>query len=226
MKELERLAPAASLRGAWCRSSLAWSSLFEAISLVTPALETFFIRAVSEATRACPPSPLRARTDAFVREEARHSAAHRRLNRALVAHLDAPPPALGWAEAALALASARMPLATRLRCVELMEQGSELFSTAYLRLESRLAIACPYARTLFAVHAREEIGHVSVIRALPCDGPAPGRVKTAMIGLALVAAGAAYLSLAVPWIALRKRRSISRPRPDAHPSRDPQEPNP
>ena len=37
-------------------------------------------------------------------------------------------------------AAARLPLPTRQRCVELMEQGSEWFSTAYLRGAPRLAI--------------------------------------------------------------------------------------
>jgi hypothetical protein len=204
MKALDALRPADALRGAWCQRSVLLSAALEAISFVTPALEAFFIRTV-HAALADPLAPdVRSRAQHFIREEARHSAAHRRLNHVLAGYLRSVPPALPAVERGLAWATRRLSPENRLLVVEVMEQGSELASTAYLRREGHWRVDCAFARHLFAQHAREEIGHVSVIRDLHATPARPRRLARAAATIGLACAGIAYLAVAVPWIVHRK----------------------
>jgi hypothetical protein len=216
MKALDTLTPAAALRGAWCQRSVVLSAALEAISFVTPALEAFFIRTVHAALPGLDAPAARARARTFIREEAHHSAAHRRLNAVLTAYLRAPPPPLRAVEGALALATRRLSPANRLLVVEVMEQGSELASNAYLRREGRWRVDCAFTRHLFAQHAREEIGHVSVIREMQAPAAPPRRLARALFTIGLAAAGIAYLAVAVPWIVHRKRQ-VRRSTPETTP---------
>jgi len=204
MESLAQQAPDARISGAWCNASLAISALLEAMSFATPALERFFIQAVCDAARHARDPTLQSRAHDFVQEEARHSRAHRNFNLALTGYLGARPPGLRAIEWLLALATRHVSRHTRLASVEALEQVSETLSARYLRFECGATFDCPYARHLFAQHAREEIGHAAVIHDLlvPCRGS--GRlIKAAAYSIAATA-GTAYLALAVPWIILRK----------------------
>ncbi len=209
MQGLRHLTPSRDLAGAWCDSSLLLSSVLEALSFATPALEKFFIRAVLQALDAPANDAARvqAQARAFVGEEASHSAAHRRFNLALLGYLGSPPPGLRPLEAALERATGALSLPTRLIAVEVMEHASALLSAHYLRREGRLAFGCAFAQHLFAQHAREEIGHRAVIHALAGVPRVPQRSVRALAWAALAFAGAGYLCLAVPWIMFRKRRT-------------------
>jgi len=211
MHTLDGLAPGAGLAGAWCNSSLAATALLEAMSFATPPLERFFIRTVRDSLRRGPESAATLRAREFVREESSHSAAHRRLNQALAGHLGRTPPGLERVEAILDFAARRLPLPVRLLSVEVMEQGSALGSAAYLWCERRADFDCAYARQLFAQHAREEMGHSTVIRELRGAAPARGLPVKAVACALTALAGIAYLAVAVPWIMMRKRR-LRRPR--------------
>ena len=87
MKNLEHLAPLADLSGARCDGDAVVSSVMEAVSFVTPALEGFFIKTIARvrSTQSDPELDQRARE--FMREEAEHTRAHRKLNAALLGYL-------------------------------------------------------------------------------------------------------------------------------------------
>lgn len=211
MQSLEQLTPDARLCGAWCNSSLLISAFLEAMSFATPPLERFFIQTVGEAARHAPDATMKSRALDFVREEARHSSAHRRFNLALSRYLGAAPPGLRQIESLLERAGRRLSMRTRLSSVEAMEQVSEMLSMRYLRFERGAAFDCPFARHLFAQHAREEIGHAAIMHDL-LEPSRPGSrwIRAATLAAAATA-GAAYFSVAVPWIILRKlgaRRSL------------------
>jgi len=209
MRSLEQIAPSRALTGPWCNADWRLSALLEAVSFVTPALEAFFIRTVVAALRGNVVGPARHAALAFVREEARHSIAHRRFNGALLDHLVQPPPALGWIEAALGAATRRLSLPTRLRLVAVLEQASARVSARYLNRAPAWRFGCPYAQRLFALHAREELGHHAVIEALRPSAQPRRPMALLADALAWVAVGAGatlYIATAVPWIALRKWR--------------------
>ncbi len=204
MKSLEQMSPDARISGAWCNSNLAVSAFLEAMSFATPPLERFFIQTVCDAARQWPDPTMKSRAHDFVQEEARHSSAHRKFNLALSCYLGARPPGLRQLEWLLDRAPRRLCIRTRLASVEAIEQVSEILSKRYLRYERGAAFDCPFARHLFAQHAREEIGHAAVIHDLLIPSRRSSRlIKTAAYAIA-AAAGTAYFAVAVPWIILRK----------------------
>jgi hypothetical protein len=204
MEFLEQMTPDARISGAWCNSNLAISAFLEAMSFATPPLERFFIQTVCDAARQWPDPTMKSRAYDFVQEEARHSRAHRKFNLALSCYLGARPPGLQQIEWLLDRATRRLSKRTRLVSVEAMENVSEMLSAGYLRYEHGAAIDCPFARHLFAQHAREEIGHAAVIHDLLAPPRRSSRlIKAAAYAIAATAA-AAYFAVAVPWIILRK----------------------
>ena len=205
VKDLHRLQPTDALRGAWCDNSMARSATLEALSFVTPALEQFFVRAVRDTICAMPASDLRVRAQEFVREESLHSAAHRRLNRALSEHLGCAPPSLFPIESLLRTATRMLSLDHRLLLVEVMEHASAIASGAYLRWAVGRRFDCAFASRLFAQHAREEIGHVSIIRDLRMQRCAD-ILRKGLAWALMTAVGAAYLGFAIPWVIVRKTR--------------------
>jgi hypothetical protein len=207
MQRLEQLTPDDRISGAWCDSNIVISAVLEAMSFATPVLERFFIRTVCDAAKHVPDPATKGRANEFVQEEARHSVAHRRFNLALGRYLEGTPPGLRQIEALLDLATRHLSLAARLLSVEVMEQGSAMGSAAYLRFERGRTFDCPFARHLFAQHAREEIGHAAIIRDLRGAASLSGWFVKAAACLATAAAGIAYLAVAVPWIILRKHRA-------------------
>lgn len=205
MQSLEQQTPDPRISGAWCNSNIVVSAFLEAMSFVTPPLERFFIQAVCDAARHWPDSSMKSRAHDFVQEEARHSGAHRRFNLALADYLGARPPGVRQVESLLERATRRLSMRARLLSVEAMEQVSEILSARYLRYERGAAIDCPFARHLFAQHAREEIGHAAVIHDLLDPARASSRLVKAAAFATAAGAGTVYFAVAVPWIILRKR---------------------
>ena len=206
MHELGFLAPSPRLAGNWCRASLLSSSVLEAVSFVTPTLESFFMRTVAQVAATQAPGGARNLARIFIREEASHSASHRRLNDALRQHLGGVPPGLDAIDALLDWTERHMSLHARLVLVDFMERGSEVLSRAYLDREAAWSFECAFARRLFALHASEELRHGGFIAEL--WGPERGQGKLLafiICAWATIGFGAAYLTLSVPWIMLRKR---------------------
>lgn len=204
MRTLDRLTPSPALAGAWCDDDAATSALLEAISFATPALERFFIRAVAVALPVAGDATLDAACRDFVREEAEHTRAHRRLNDALLGHLDAPPPGLAQVAGLLELAHRRLSPSQRIALVATLEHFAAVLSQRYLERQGGWNIRCDYARQLFALHAHEEIGHCAVAFDLWRAHGGGGRPARALAITAVLCAGTAYLGAAVPWILYRK----------------------
>jgi predicted metal-dependent hydrolase len=205
MQSLAPLTSPAELAGPWCNADVRTSAALEAVSLVTPALERFFVRTVADCL------PLKG-TDAklerlcreFIREEAEHTGAHRKLNTALLDYLKTPPPGLAVIERLLAIANQRLPLSARAALVAALEHFTAVLSKSYLRNQGDWQFGCAYARDLFSRHASEEIAHRSVAFDLwrqRGGGSVPVRFA-AITSILLV--GALYLCMATPWILRRK----------------------
>jgi len=205
MHELTPLTAPADVAGPWCDADARASATLEAVSLVTPALERFFIRTVAD----CLPldgndAELERLCREFIHEEAEHTGAHRKLNAVLLDYMKAQPPGLAAVERLLDLAHRRLSLSTRVALVAALEHFTAVLSKSYLRRHLHWQFGCAYARDLFAQHAREEMAHRSVAFDLwrhRGGGSIP--VRAAAIG-AILLVGVTYLGLAIPWILHRK----------------------
>lgn len=205
MRGLTPLTATAVLAGPWCNSDAATSATLEAVSLVTPALERFFIRTVADCLPLAGNDPdLERLCREFIHEEAEHTGAHRKLNNALLDYMKAAPPGLATVEKLLDIANRRLSLSSRVALVAALEHFTAVLSKSYVRHQAGWRFNCAYARDLFAEHAREEIDHRSVAFDLwrhRGGGGVP--VRFAAIGAILIVGGA-YLCLATPWIVRRK----------------------
>lgn len=191
--------------GAWCNANAVTSSIMEAVSLITPVLETFFIRAVVDAMPEQIESGLAQRCQAFIREESNHSRVHKRFNDALLNYLGRTPPGLGLMEALLRGARRYLPLSYCLMLAAALEHLAAVLSKIYVRRETLLRMDSEFARELFALHAREEIAHCSVVFDLWRSCSPAGRLGRSLILGAILVAGLIYVVTAVPWILYRKQ---------------------
>lgn len=204
MQFLDNYPTTEDMSGAWCNSSAVTSSIMEAVSLVTPVLENFFIRTVSEGLDKARDSELDRRCLAFIHEESGHSLAHKRFNQSLSGYLGGLPPGLLRVNGLLDIASKRLSLPRRLLIASALEHFAAVLSKAYLNAQQRLEMRCDFARELFARHAEEEIAHRSVVFDLWLSHELPGRFWRIATLLTILLAGFVYLSVAVPWILHRK----------------------
>lgn len=204
MHRLNRTAAAEDLSGNWCNDDAVASSIMESISFVTPELEKFFIRTVAEGLDGRQEPGLDQRCRAFIREESLHSSVHGKLNAVLLRHLGRTPPGLGLIERLLDAATVRLALPTRLLAAAALEHYTAVLSKVYMAQENKLDIRNAFARELFAQHAREELAHRSVVFDLWLANGMAGRMARAATVLAILCAGAIYVSLSVPWILHRK----------------------
>lgn len=205
MRGLTPLTATAELAGPWCNSDAATSAVLEAVSLVTPALERFFIRTVADCLPLTDKAPeLERLCREFIREEAEHTGAHRKLNNALLDYMRTPPPGLATVEKLLDIANRRLSLSSRVALVAALEHFTAVLSKSYVRHQAAWRFNCAYARDLFAEHAREEIDHRSVAFDLwQHRGGGSVPIRFAAIGAILIMGGA-YLCAAAPWILHRK----------------------
>lgn len=203
MRPLTPLTDPGVLPGPWCNGDAATTACLEAISLVTPALERFFIQTVA----ANPPAAdarLAAQCRAFIHEEAAHTGAHRQLNQALLAYLHALPPGLAALERLGELAHRHLPRHSQMALVAALEHGTAVVSQAYSERQHHWQFACAYAQELFAEHAREEIEHRAVAFDLWQAHGGGGLLSRGLTLALILCCGAVYLGLAVPWILRRK----------------------
>jgi predicted metal-dependent hydrolase len=193
-----------SLSGPWCNANAVTSSIMEAISFITPALENFFIRTVADGMPDKHDSALHQRCVAFIHEEASHTRAHGVLNRSLLDYLKHAPPGLRSMQMLLGSLRkyARQP--TLLFLVVALEHFSTVLSKRYLMLHQDWQIGCPYAKTLFEQHALEELGHRSVVFDLWTGYSSRSRPARATAIWAILFLGMLYISIASPWILYQK----------------------
>lgn len=188
----------------WCNADAATSSVMEAVSFVTPVLENFFIRTVVEGSRAHKDAELARRCQDFIREESNHSRVHKKFNALLLSHLGKHPPALAMVSALLDRAGRRMSLSRRLALAAALEHLAAVISKLYVGQQSRLTFASDFARELFAMHAREELAHRSVVFDLWLSNGASSHINRIMTIALVLFAGTAYVAIAVPWILHQK----------------------
>lgn len=188
----------------WCNADATTSSVMEAVSFVTPVLENFFIRTVVEGIRTPRDAELVERCQAFIREESNHSLVHKKFNASLLAHLGKQPPGLGMVNALLDHARRHMSISKRLALAAALEHLAAVISKLYVNQESKLSFASAFAQELFDMHAREELAHRSVVFDLWLANGASSRLNRIVTIALVLAAGAAYVSVAVPWILHQK----------------------
>lgn len=210
MKDLNHPTTHEDLSGAWYNADEVTSSIMEAVSFVTPVMEKFFIRTVSEGLSPQTPSALKERCTAFIREEADHTRVHRRFNASLTGYLGGTPPGLALLDALLDGTRKHLSLSSRLLLAAALEHYTAVLSKAYLAQSDRMDIRPEFARELFVRHAREEIAHRSVVFDLWRSQSGGDRLKRALTVLSILLAGFAYIAVAVPWILHRKTGSLRR----------------
>jgi predicted metal-dependent hydrolase len=204
VQRLAHLAPLEDLSVSWCNSNAVTTSVMEAISFVTPVLEKFFICTVAQGLARKHKPELDPRCRAFIREESNHSRAHKKFNASLLEYLGMPPPGLAAVQSLLNGARKHLSLSSRLLLVAALEHVNAVLSKGYLNQESGWDFRSASAKELFAQHAREELGHRSVVFDLWLNDRTTGSVGRGLTMLAILLAGFVYVSSAVPWIIHRK----------------------
>lgn len=210
MKNINHPTTHEDLSGAWCNDNEVTSSIMEAVSFVTPVMEKFFIRTVSEGLSPQTPASLTERCMTFIHEEADHSRVHRKFNASLAAYLGGTPPGLALLDTLLESTRKHLSLSSRLLLAAALEHYTAVLSKAYLAQADRMDIRPEFARELFVRHAREEIAHRSVVFDLWRSRSGGDRLKRSLTVLTILLAGGAYIAVAVPWILHRKTGSLRR----------------
>lgn len=152
-----------SVADPWCGGDGLEARFLEAMSLLAPEMERFLIAAV-RAGLACPGGERMAEAGtAFMREEAAHSLAHHRFNRALVAKGIDADAALAGVRRLSGRARRWLSPGAQLAVAAACEHLSAIVSLAYLRSQARSRIRLPAVEQLFASHARDEIAHRALV---------------------------------------------------------------
>lgn len=190
--------------GAWCNDSLLTTAMLEAVSFITPVLESFSIKAVADGLPAVAGTALEQECVAFMREESYHSRAHRLLNAKLEAVLGKTPLGFDTLNALMEWTRKRLSVTDRLALAAALEHVTAVTSRSYAAEEAALTFASGYAQELFYKHAQEEIDHRSVVFNLWHAVTPSSRFKRFSTIAVVMLAGGLYLSAAVPWIVYRK----------------------
>lgn len=146
----------------WLPGNEVVSSLLNAYTILVPANEAFYIRTLNACLPRIPDGALRARCEAFIRQEAQHGVAHKRY----WANLDAQGYAYRGVERVVARCVFRVmdrlaPLWLRLSLVSCVEHINAYLGYEFLS-QSILADADPRLRDLMEWHFAEEIEHRAV----------------------------------------------------------------
>ena len=187
---------------AWCDGDMVATSVMEAVSFVTPALERFLVQAVASQMREQSELDLRCRE--FILDESRHLRMHARLNVSLLHRLTAPPLGLARAESILGQAKARRSVADRLRLVAAFEHVSAILSKHYLKSSGGWSFGLPSAKAVFDRHAREELGHCAVAYDICLRAGIGGRFSRSLALSRVMAGALAYVAVAAPSILMQK----------------------
>ena len=185
-----------------CNADSAASSVLEAVSFVTPALERFLVQSVAEHLPAR--ADLRERCRDFVRDESKHRRMHMLLNARLKEALAGTPRGLARAEWVLERAKDRLSPQNRLRLVAAFEHLTSILSKHYLRQPAPSDRSGESVRAVFDLHARDELEHRAVAFDLCVEIGAASRFGRSVALLAAVTAAAVYLGVAAPSILRQK----------------------
>ncbi|MFD2426757.1 metal-dependent hydrolase [Ralstonia solanacearum] len=167
--------PAGSDRSYWNGTALR-SRVFDALSLLLPAGETFLIETL-RTWRAQSPTlcdaALHDEIERFIREEGAHQRAHARYNAALIAALPGAQAVASRADrVADGLAGLGPPMKIALAAA--FEQLTTLVSREIVEHDTLLVDDGAQPARLWRWHAREELGHCDVALAVAARGPRTG----------------------------------------------------
>ncbi len=178
----------------WTPAAPEFACAANAVSLMMPTIEPYFVRTVAGIT-ADLDEPLRRSTEDYLAQERAHQGQHQRFNRLLLAHY----PGLGPVERAMGRAYGALERRTstgfNLAVVAVSETMA--YSAARWAADHRRELfdrADPIAATLFLWHLAEEVEHKSSAHEVhrATDGRRPGArrrlVGAMVVALALVMA--------------------------------------
>lgn len=146
----------------WFEGDAFATRFLEALSLLAPEAERFFIGSVRDCLDGIGDPLLRARCRDFIREEGAHSIAHRRFNERLLGQGVEPSRVLRPVRALAAVARRWLPRSLRLAVTAGGEHISAILSQLFLDRDAAARIRDPGVRALFLRHALEELGHRAV----------------------------------------------------------------
>jgi len=192
----------------WYNHDPVMSGLLESVSWITPVLEGFFMRTVIEAMKHRELDPeLARRCRAFIAEEANHSRMHKRFNDALGRlYRRRRPPGVRWIAGVLGWIQRHQSLRRRLLLAAALEHFAAVLSHEYIAHTGRLPMSSAYASEMFALHAREELGHCSVVFDLWRVHASAGPAARFLVMLGILVFGGLYTAISLPWILRRKPR--------------------
>ena len=151
------------------------SRLFDALSLILPAAETFLIDTLDSWRASVPIAlapALNSEIDRFIKEECAHRRAHERYNAALIA---AMPAAAVIAERAAQVTNelGQFSVPMRLALVAAFEQLTALLSHEIVHKDNLIGSSNALQAQMWRWHAREELDHCDVaVTATAIGGPA------------------------------------------------------
>jgi predicted metal-dependent hydrolase len=201
MSEVEPPRPT-GCTGVPCNADSAATSVLEAVSFVTPALERFLVQSV--AAQLPLRADLRERCRDFVRDESKHRRMHMQLNARLMAALAVAPRGLARAEWILERAQGRLSPQNRLRLVAAFEHLTGILSKRYLMRPAPWDRSGESVKAVFDLHARDELEHRAVAFDLCVEIGAADRFGRSVALLAAVTGVALYLGVAAPSILCEK----------------------
>jgi predicted metal-dependent hydrolase len=201
-----RLDPARAASPAWFGGNPTASHISNAIQLLFPAGERFFVRSVLHYEAILPPD-LAAQVRGFCKQEGRHARAHERFFQNLrdQGH-DVDGIVARYERLAYGILEKGLPPALRLAVTAALEHYTALLSEDGLA-HDRLAFADPEMRRLLEWHAVEELEHKAVaFEVLQVAAPS---YALRMVGLALATLVLTYFWRTSAW-ALLKSEGLSR----------------
>ncbi len=184
-----------TLPRAWLATSLPITRVVNALSLVFPEGERFFIRSVRHYADVVEARPaLAARVRAFVGQEGRHGHEHDRMNRALAAQgYDIDAFLSVYHRVAYELVEPRVPPHVRLATTVALEHMTATLAEVALTMPV-LRDADPEVREMLEWHAAEEIEHKSVAFDVLMEVDPSMRTRAAGFAMGLAVLTSAWLT--------------------------------
>jgi predicted metal-dependent hydrolase len=179
-----------SVAATWLGGSRMRSHAFNALSVLLPGGEAFFVRVVGEiriADAARIPEPLMADLEAFMRQESAHRRHHQAYNQALLQRHPSVPRSLRDMDRSWARVERLASPISRLAITVSIEHFTSIFARATLRALRGTTEADQEYAELWIWHALEELEHQSVAFDLyAAIGGSKVRLGAAMVGSTVI----------------------------------------
>lgn len=146
----------------WCGDDVYHTTLLEALSLVFPEGERFFVDAVKRYRDVLTDGELRERVAGFIGQEAMHGREHRALNEIIAARWRVTPRLDRHVRTVLGRVRRILPASSQLAVTAALEHFTALMAEALLRQPRMRDEIHPSVRNLWLWHALEESEHKAV----------------------------------------------------------------